>query len=450
MASGKDDKWEDFREIYETEIVEEELRLRSTLDVTKGDTVDEDSETECTPSLNSSKHFLRSGSSYPVKPPRRANTNQNITPTNPIATMPDNNSPSSIPASGNTQVPLKVLPTEASVRRYTGQEEGYTARAYLKACEDVMRHIGTTDPAEKISFVRARIAPNSKAERLLQSVGFSTNMTGDDYDKFTQNFLRIFGGGAGTSVIRQLDQVVGEVTSDSTSLEIWEGTIPINHQGESLIDTLKREKWIDSGIITEQNFTLFIQLFLYMLQVKGKVRDAALPLTIKPGDDLMEFVTKIETRMKERRDGATAVAVASIPLSSDPGTGYAAAAAKKPVVTCDYCHKVGHSNKKCLKKRKDDRNSTSTKDDWTHKPASGGTTPSARPKNPPRFSNVPEASGRVNLQRGYYCALHGHQATHDTDHCFSLRRMREDEERKRHAGTKTSGEAARQGGYNPG
>ena len=67
MASGKDGKWEGYREVYEAELREEELKLKSNLIVTQGDTVDEDSETEFTPILNSSRYLLRSGNTFPKK-----------------------------------------------------------------------------------------------------------------------------------------------------------------------------------------------------------------------------------------------------------------------------------------------------------------------------------------------------------------------------------------------
>lgn len=448
MASGKDVKWEEYQEAYEAALREEELRLESNLIFKPDDTVDEDSDTELPLSLNLPIYNLRSGNTYPVRPPRRVLTNQSITPANSIATMPTDPNPNNA-----NPIPLKVLPTEAPVRRYTGEDEGYSARAYLKACEDAMRHAGTTEPADKIAFVRARLAPNSRAERLLQSVAFSAEVTGDDYETFKENFLRVFGGGAGTTLIQQLNQVVERVGDNFRSLDVWDSSIPVHHIPEDCIRILKKENWLESDgeSIKTEKLSKFLQIFVFMLHAQDKVSSTALTMNFQPTDQITEFLSKLDVKMrqKEKETGATAVAAASIPSHNDPDPSYVAEVSKKQTVTCDYCHKVGHMAKRCLKRRKD-LNITSTKGDWTTKPASGATTPSVRPKTTQRMASVPETSGKTSQTRSFYCAIHGQQTTHSTDRCYNVQRLREEHERKRGSGGRSSGEAARLGGHNPG
>lgn len=330
---------------------------------------------------------------------------------------------------------------KVSVRRYTGEEEdGYAARTYLQACEDAMHLAGTTEPADKIAFVRDRVAPSSRAEYLLQSFLLSADVIGDDYDKFTQNFLRIFGGGGETTLITQINNVVEEVSSNLGSLDLWESTVPPNHQTEACVRMLKKEGWLENNgaYITTEKFTKFLQLLLCMLQAQEKVRLAALSLQFLPTDDIGEFFTQIERNLAENR-WATAVSVASNPPSISPSYSYVSTLAKKQAMTCDYCHKVGHISKKCLKRKNDQRNSTSVKDDWAAKPAFGGVTPSVKANASPETSNAPEVSSKTNQTHSYYCAYHGHQGTHSTERCYSLQRMREDHERKRFSGGKSSG-----------
>lgn len=261
----------------------------------------------------------------------------------------------------------------------------------------------------------------------------------------------MFGGGAETSLQMQVNEIVEQVTSNLGSLGIWEMSVPVSHQAEALMDTLKNKGWLQDNneSMKTENVDKFIQLLLCMLQAQPKVRDAALTLELKPTDDIGHFITKMETNMRQGKREST-VAVASTPSSTDPIPSYAAAVAKKQMVTRDYCHKVGHTSKKCLKRKKEQRTNTSTKDDWTNKPSSGGVTPSVRPTTTPKMSNVPDASGKSNSMHSHYCALHGHQNTHTTDRCYSLQKMRKEHESKRFSGGKPSGEAARPGAQNPG
>ena len=440
MATGKDRKLERYRLIYE-----EELRLQSNLGNNLGDTVDEDSETEDKPKFKLPKTWLRSGKAKPIKPPRRVPTNITKTPTNSAANMPDPN------ASDTNPFTLKVLPAEASVRRYTGDEDGYTARTYISACEDVMRHAGTTAPKDKIAFVRSRVAPNSRAERLLESVLLSSTIIGDDYDTFKENFLLVFGGGAESSLLKQINHVTEDVASRLGALDLWDSSVPSGNVTEACIRLLEKEDWLQDNktSLSTVNLRKFLQIFFMMLYARGNVRKAASSLTFKPTDKISQLFTQIEAKVTEK-GGARGPAVASILPPTDPTPSYAAAVVKKPAMTCDYCHKVGHNSKRCLKRRKDEGKNTSARDDWTPKPASGETAPSVRPKTTYKSSHMPEASGKANQQRNYYCALHGQQGSHGTDRCYSLRRMREDEERKRFSGVKSSGEAARPGTQNPG
>ena len=443
MAHWKDSKLLSYQKAYEAELTKKELRLTSHLNVTQGDTVDESSETALPTNLNLFTHILRSGNTYPSRPQRRVFTNKTLTPTNPSANMPDN-----VP---QPQAPLKILPTEASVRRYSGEDEGYTARTYLKTCEDVMRNAGTTAPAEKIAFVRSRVAPNSRAERLLHGAIFSEEIILGSYDTFKEIFLNAFGRGADVTLLKQIVQMADGMTTNAATLDNWDWCIPMQNVVDTLLPILKKEGWTSDN---DTNMPMtrvvkLIQLIVGMVYARPKVRKAALSLEYKPDDMITTVFSKVQNKLMEK-EGATAVAVASIPSSDDPSPSYAAAVAKKQKVACDYCHKVGHTSKRCLKRKKDQSNHTSMKDDWTTKPASWGATPSVRPKTTPRMSSVPEAAGKTGQPRSYHCIVHGPQSTHSTDRCYQLQKLRDAVEQKRHSGGRPSGEASRPGAHNPG
>ena len=78
-----------------------------------------------------------------------------------------------------------------------------------------------------------------------------------------------------------------------------------------------------------------------MLHVKGNVRRAALTLSLEATGEIAEFLTQVESKLAEE-GGTTAAAVASSCPVVVPSHSYKATVAKKPAVTCDYCHKVGH------------------------------------------------------------------------------------------------------------
>lgn len=442
MAHWKDSKLLSYQKAYEAELTKEELRLTSHLNVTQGDTVDEDSETALPANLNLFNHTLRSGNTYPSRPQRRKFTNKTLTPTNPSANMPDNDP--------KPQAPLKLLPTEASVRRYSGEDEGYTARTYLKTCEDIMRNAGTTAPAEKIAFVRSRVAPNSRAERLLHGAVFSEEIIQGSYDTFKENFLNAFGRGADATLLKQIVQMADDMTTNAATLGNWDWCIPMQSVVDTLLPILKKEKWTSDN---DTNMPMtrvvkLIQLIVGMVYARPKVRKAALSLECKPDDVITTVFNEVQSKLMEK-EGAAAD-VASIPSSEEPSTSYAATVAKKQTVTCDYCHKVGHPAKRCLKRRKDLGNNTSTKDDWTSKPASGGAAPSVRPKTAQRMSSVPVDAGKTGQPRSYHCIVHGPQSTHSTDRCYQLQKLRDAVEQKRLSGGRPSGEASRPGVHNPG
>ncbi len=445
MACGNKNDFEGFLNGYQTAVEGEELRLNQIFADSGGDTVDEEYfGGELLPQADLDQHLRRNGTTYPKGSPRAISTNSSITPTNQIASMPNPNDPPTTPT-------LKVLPAEVSVRRYTGEDEDYSARAYLRACEDVMRQAGTTGAADKISFIRSHVASNSRAELLLGSALLTRKVIGDDYNKFVKHFLSVFGGGVETTILKQINHVVDQVASQFGSLNIWEGTVPANYLSDGFMTCLKEGKWFDTtdDKITYDQMDKIMQLVFYMFCTRSQVREAAVELDFKPSGELVDLIPKIETKL--RRQGGTGNAVAaSIPTSDVLGPSYAATVAKKQTVTCDYCHKVGHPAKKCLKRKKEQRYNTSTKDDWTSQTTSRGAGPSVRPKTTPKPTNVADASDRASSLRSYYCWLHGHHATHSTDRCYGLQKLREEHERKRFPGGKPSGEASRPGGQNPG
>ena len=108
---------------------------------------------------------LRSGSRHPRVPPPNIVSTPSLV--NPSSMSQNNPAPgssgvSTIPASHHTN-PIKVLPTVAEVRAFSGTDSEYSAGEYIAQCEDVMTNSYVTDSADKISFLRSRLQPGSRA-----------------------------------------------------------------------------------------------------------------------------------------------------------------------------------------------------------------------------------------------------------------------------------------------
>ncbi len=77
--------------------------------------------------------------------------------------------------------PIKILPTTANVRSYSGAEADYSAREFIGQCEAVMQNASVTEPSDKIAFVKSNLQPGYMACKLMQSSMFWVPMENNDY-----------------------------------------------------------------------------------------------------------------------------------------------------------------------------------------------------------------------------------------------------------------------------
>ncbi len=201
----------------------------------------------------------------------------------------------------------------------------------------------------------------------------------------------------------------------------------------------------------------FLELLLYIVLVQDRARRASLSLPFHPSDELKDFIRALESKLKEtRHSAAVTAAIAGISISlpsklNNTQPSYAATVAKSAVV-CTYCNKVGHTEKKCLRKRVDLRkrlwkvssavgDSASAPDTSTSTsegnssiklkqtfPSSGkGHALRATPNSiPGQWSSAPRSAT-------FFCAAHG-TCGHSTDMCVLLKKIREENEQGRTAG----------------
>ena len=80
--------------------------------------------------------------------------------------------------------PIKVLPTVAEKRAFSGTVPEYSAREYIAQCEDVMANSYMTDNADKISFLRSHLQPGSQAAHTMCASAFTEPLRNRDYELF--------------------------------------------------------------------------------------------------------------------------------------------------------------------------------------------------------------------------------------------------------------------------
>ncbi len=71
------------------------------------------------------------------------------------------------------QAPIRVIPTDVSIRQFSGSDSDYTARQFLDLCEASVVHSSITEDHDKITFVKSHLQPGSRALVLMQSSAFA-------------------------------------------------------------------------------------------------------------------------------------------------------------------------------------------------------------------------------------------------------------------------------------
>ena len=147
---------------------------------------------------------LRSGSRHPRVPPPSNIVSapslvypSSMSQNNPA---PGSSGVSNTPASQHTNL-IKVQPTVAEVRAFSGRDSEYSAREYIAQCEDVANSY-VTDNADKIFFLRSRLQPGSRAAQLMRASAFTELLENKDCELFKTSFLEAFGSNIKNSLVK--------------------------------------------------------------------------------------------------------------------------------------------------------------------------------------------------------------------------------------------------------
>lgn len=401
---------------------------------------------------------LRSGRQHPRVP---VVTTTVALPTNTTVTMTSNTNP-------QAAKPIKLLPTSAAVREFTGTDSDYSAREYVELCEMVMRNAGITEEGDKIAFLRGHLQAGSLASHQMQASAFSVPTDKDDYKDFREKFLDSFGGSVKHTLVKGLNQVVDSLLRVAASKTHFGGQVDANRVSTDCRRLLKQHGWTEAGgkTMTLDNVGKFLEFFAFLIVLKTKERRQGLSLNYLPTEVLHDFVQRLKTQMEEKEEEAwsTAGRVASIQPENTEEMGnpsYAAVATTgKSPVTCTYCQRVGHTVVRCFARIKDQKKTkrgskgaTRAQQDTTQ---AGISSQSGNfQMKPPTFAGksttpVNRSTSPRGATRKQYCVVHGN-TNHSSEECFSILRLKEGlPQRGSGRSDRPSGEVPRATQHHPG
>ncbi|XP_050709962.1 uncharacterized protein LOC126994714 [Eriocheir sinensis] len=247
---------------------------------------------------------LRSGATYSSLPrdsaPSPSESSEYLTPTRPN-TMPVDPPPPPPPGAPHhfPPPPIRVIPTHASIRQFSGGETDFSARQFLDLCESAIVNSSITEDHDKIAFIRSRLLPGSRALNLMQSSAFASGDIGVNYEVFKGNFIKIFGGGSKPSIVRQMAHTVESLQKNSSTKPIWDAMIEANQLAVDCVKSLEDALWLPGGCMQKHQVKTAFELFFYLFHISEKNRRSALPLAFKPSGKLVDFVSELEVKVQE-------------------------------------------------------------------------------------------------------------------------------------------------------
>ncbi len=358
------------------------------------------------------------------------------------ATMANPNASASVttgsPHALHASTTLKVLPIPETISAFRGENPQERAHDFIRLCEDVMTRSNTITDEDKISFVRSKLA--GEAAHMMNTSAFSPLEIGTSYANFKKNFLNIFGGKSQTDLMVLASKVGLRFAAEINSLHEMKALIPTHQFVTDFMDVLRLNNWFQGNSMTETDFRRLLEFIFYISLVNGEVKKTASHFRFKPGDTVADLAVLI--REKRGLPGASPETQTSLvaPLMDDDQSQPCAAAMARPGNVCSYCHKIGHVEKRCYKKQKDQK-LAANKSDLENKTKGGNLSVRPKPGASPHVK-----TGRTRSYRDVatqYCLIHG-QCKHSSEQCKDIINMRiEKQARANLNSTRQSGEDQR-------
>ena len=160
--------------------------------------------------------------------------------------------------------PIKVLPTVAEVRAFSGTDSEYSAGEYIAQCEDVMTNSYVTDSVDKISFLRSRLQPGSRAAQLMRASAFTEPLENKDYELFKTNFLEAFGSNLKHSLVKGVSNGMQTFLENAASLDYLEAQVEANKISADFIYYLRNNGWVNGDNISLKKHQKLRELIFYI------------------------------------------------------------------------------------------------------------------------------------------------------------------------------------------
>ena len=369
-------------------------------------------------------------------------------------TSPNTSSPPGSP-NPNSSHHYKIINMQSNIPEFTGTDPNYTADEYVALCEAMMGQCSIMQDADKISCLRARLRPGSAASHQMQSGAFRKPQESKDYATFRRNFLREFGTNIGNNILASVAAAADAVFAEGHSLDLRQVQVKSYNVAKDFVQSLLHNGWFQGGTLTEENASRFLELLMGMIFLQARLRKSSLALTYQPTEEFSDFVARLRIRLGETDSLTPSSTVAAVSNTDDETASptYAAMAVSgKPIYTCTYCQREGHTFARCYIRIRDSKkaqkNKSSVSGEVSRPPRQKETGAVRRPAkagNAPASHTAPP-SQRGSSGDGRYCSVHN-STTHSTDDCYSVVKLRNDVSR---GYGKSSGEAARPAKQKPG
>ena len=408
--------------------------------------------------------FLRSGSFYFAMATTTTTTVTTATPTVVTATS---TTPSVTPLISTTPGPvtsfpfnmslptIKLLHQDPSIKKFSGEDDTYSALQFLQACEDQMVNTNISTGADKISFVRSQLTPNSLATDMMLAHAFDPKALNYDFSQFSKNFLEAFDSTPHRGSFQWIFQLTDALPTDLSSLGRMRGQSRAAKLATEALRSLQASSCINNDQISTEHLRSLLEFQYFIMYLTPQERRVASSLDYKPGDSLLHFASKINQKLKVLPPSFQTIAstmkessASAVPL--DSASASSTFARLSITNACSFCNKPGHRWERCYKRLRSAGKSSPTSSSshssrydlhealpvssqgqaspqrsWfsrapSRSPARSMTGPPSRPHS---LSRSGPSYAPMNLQRPQFtCLIHG-PSGHSSEECRVIQRL---------------------------
>ena len=318
-----------------------------------------------------------------------------------------------------------------------------------------MVNTNITTGADKISFVRSQLAPDSLASEMMLAHAFDAKALNYDFSQFRMNFLEAFDNSQTQGSFQWIFQLADTLPSDLSSLGRMRGQSRAAKLATEAVTSLRASSCIHNEQISIEHLRDLIEFQYFVMFLTPQERRVASSLEYKPGDSLLHFASKINQKLKVLPPSfhtvASVLKESSAPAVPVTSTSASSTSACSGITNaCSYCSKPGHTWERCFKRRRNvgkssptsssahssrydstealpfpSQGQASTQRSRLHRapsrsPARAMTGPSYRS---PSASRSGQSYSNMNLERPpFNCLIHG-PSGHPTEECRVILRL---------------------------